>query len=58
MNKKYFITKSFTYAIAIQYVTGLSYYKFQNNNNQTIYSFVVNDSFEDKIKELNKIRFR
>ena len=57
MNNNYFTTKSFTYAIAIQYITGLSYYKFQDSDNRMIYSFKVNDGFKEKIEKLKRIRF-
>ena len=57
MNNNYFTTKSFTYAMAIQYITGLSYYKFRDKNNKIIYSFKINDSFKEKLEKLNRIRF-
>ena len=59
---KYFKTKSKTYAIAIQYITGESYYKFDSDEgDMKIYSFRINDdkfnSFLSKVKELDKLRF-
>ena len=60
---KYFKTKSKTYAIAIQYITGESYYKFDSDeSNMKIYSFRINDdkfnNFLTKVKELDKLRFK
>lgn len=57
MDNKYFKTKSKVFAYAIQYITDLSFYKFQNNNNETIYSFEVDDKIYKKIEELNNIKF-
>lgn len=57
MDNKYFTTKSKVFANAIQYVTNLSYYKFQNENDETIYSFQVNEGFYKKIEKLNDIKF-
>lgn len=56
-NDKYMNTKSKTYAHAIQYVTNQNYYKFQNDKNETIYSFEVTEDFYEKINKLNKIKF-
>lgn len=57
MNKEYFTTKSKTYAYAIQYVTNLSFYKFNDDIGNVIYSFKINDMFYDKLKRLNNIKF-
>ena len=57
MNNKYFTTKSKTFAYSIQYITGQNYYKFQNENKETIYSFEINDNFYEKINKLNDIKF-
>lgn len=56
-NDKYFQSKSKTFALAIQYVTNQNYYKFQNDNNETIYSFETSEEFYDKVKKLNDIKF-
>lgn len=56
-NNKYFQTKSKVFANAIQYVTNQNYYKFQNENNETIYSFEIVDNFYEKINKLNDIKF-
>lgn len=57
MNQKYFKTKSKTFALAIQYVTNQNYYKFQDDNNITYYSFAQSDELINKIKMLNNIKF-
>jgi hypothetical protein len=57
MNNKYFTTKSKTFAYAIQYITNQNFYKFQNENNETIYSFEASDILYDKINKLNNIKF-
>jgi hypothetical protein len=57
MKEKYFTTKSKTFAYSIQYVTNQNFYKFQNENNETIYSFEANDTLYNKIQELNNIKF-
>ncbi|MFR2887398.1 MAG: hypothetical protein ACLTDM_04255 [Clostridium butyricum] len=57
--KKYFTTRSKTYAYSIQYVTGKAFYKFQNEND-IIYSFEIENTdkeFYKKINKLNNIRF-
>lgn len=56
-NKTYFTTRSKTFAYSIQYITNQNYYKFQNDNNETIYSFEITDDFYNKIKKLNNIKF-
>jgi len=43
--------------MGIQYVTNQNYYKFQNENKETIYSFEISEGFYDKIKKLNDIKF-
>ncbi len=55
--KKYFQTKSKTFAYSIQYVTNSNFYKFQNSNNETVYSFEIIDNFLEKVNKLNDIKF-
>ena len=57
MNDKYFVTKSKTFAEAILYVTNRKYYKFQNKENITIYSFEKDKEFLEKVNKLNDLRF-
>ena len=58
---KYFTTKSKIFSNAIQFVTGKSYYKFTDENGNTIYSFQLKeyeiDTFYKKIKMLEDIKF-
>lgn len=54
---KYFTTKSKTFAYSIQYVTNQNFYKFQNDEKETIYSFEITYNFYDKINKLNDIKF-
>ena len=56
-NNNYFQTKSKVFAYAIQYITNQNFYKFQNNNDETIYSFEKSDDFDEKINKLNDIKF-
>jgi len=56
-NNNYFQTKSKVFAHAIQYITNQNFYKFQNNNDETIYSFEKSDDFDEKINKLNDIKF-
>lgn len=56
-NDKYFQTKSKTFCMAIQYVTNQNFFKFQNDINETIYSFEITNNFYDKINKLNEIKF-
>lgn len=59
-NKSYFTTKSFSFCIAIQFVTDKQYYKFTKNE-EIIYSFEIYDSekdiFYNKLKKLQDIKF-
>lgn len=57
MEEKYFRTKSKSFAYAIQYITNQRFYKFQDENNITYYSFVITNDFYNKIKALNNIKF-
>ena len=58
---KYFTTKSKSFSNAIQFVTGKSYYKFTDENENTIYSFQLKeyeiDTFYKKIRMLEDIKF-
>lgn len=56
-DKNFFITRSKTFCMAIQYVTNQNFFKFQNDKNETIYSFEITDNFYDKINKLNEIKF-
>lgn len=56
-NSKYFTTRSFCFCMAIQYITNQNFYKFQNDINETIYSFEITDNFYEKINKLNEIKF-
>lgn len=56
-NNNYFQTKSKVFAYAIQYITNQNFYKFQNNDTETVYSFEKNNDFDEKIKKLNDIKF-
>ena len=57
----YFRTKSKVFANSIQFVTGKNYYKFTDENGNTIYSFQLKayeiDTFYKKIKMLEDIKF-
>ena len=53
---KYFQTKSKTFAMAIQFVTGRNYYKFDSNEN-CVYSFKSDSKFLEKVKKLEEIKF-
>lgn len=59
-NKSYFTTKSFSFCIAIQFVTDKEYYKFTKDG-KTIYSFEIydneKDNFYNKLKQLQYIKF-
>jgi hypothetical protein len=59
-NKSYFTTRSFSFCIAIQFVTNKQYYKFSKNN-ELVYSFEIDenekDNFYKKLKELENIKF-
>lgn len=57
MEDKYFRTKSKSFAYAIQYITNQRFYKFQDENNTTHYSFIITDGFYNKVKALNDIKF-
>lgn len=62
MNEKsYFTTKSYVFCMAIQFVTEKEYYKFTNENKETIYSFEIlseeKKSFYNKLKMLENIKF-
>jgi hypothetical protein len=56
-NNNYFQTKSKVFAYAIQYITNQNFYKFQNNDTETVYSFEKSDGFDEKINKLNDIKF-
>lgn len=56
-DKLYFTTRSKTFAYSIQYITNQNFYKFQNDKNETIYSFEVTENFYNKINKLNEIKF-
>ena len=57
----YFRTKSKVFANSIQFVTGKNYYKFTDENGNTIYSFQLKkyeiDTFYKKIRMLEDIKF-
>ena len=57
----YFRTKSKVFANSIQFVTGKNYYKFTDENENTIYSFQLKeyeiDTFYKKIRMLEDIKF-
>lgn len=59
---RYFKTKSKTYAIAIQYVTGKSFYKFNLDDDGKVYSFQLENedffNFLEKVRQLDNIRFQ
>ena len=63
MNKdtKFFSSRSKTFAYSIQYITNKNFFKFQNEDKETIYSFEVkkeeSEEFYEKIKKLNDIKF-
>lgn len=54
--RNYFQTKSKTFAMAIQFVTGRNYYKF-NDENDTIYSFKCDELFLEKVSKLEELKF-
>ena len=58
MNIKYYQTKSLTKAMAIQYVSGYNFMKFTDINGRTIYSFINDDYLQEKIKNLEFIKFK
>ncbi|WP_291566965.1 MULTISPECIES: hypothetical protein [unclassified Clostridium] len=57
MADKYFKTRSYTFCMAIQYVTNKKFYKFQDKNGVTFYSFKVDENFYEKLIKLNDIKF-
>jgi hypothetical protein len=62
INVSYFTTKSKIFAIAIQFITDKRYYKFTNQDDNSItYSFEINndekDNFYKKLKQLQDIKF-
>lgn len=62
-DKTYFKTKSKTYALAIQYVTNKRFYKFNDEeDNSVIYSFELSrqekDKFYEKVNKLDLLRFK
>ena len=61
MNKIYWKTKSKVFAYAVQFVTNKKFFKFNDNIDNTIYSFEINEYekqyFYNKIKELGKLKY-
>lgn len=61
MNKIYWKTKSKVFAYAVQFVTNKKFFKFNDNIDNTIYSFEINEyekqDFYNKIKELEKLKY-
>lgn len=56
-NKQEFTTVDNKYiADAINWVSGLRYYVFQNNKGQTVYSFKNNEQFHVALKKLIEIK--
>lgn len=54
--RNYFQTKSKTFAMAIQFVTGRNYYKF-NDGNDIVYSFKCDELFLEKVSKLEELKF-
>lgn len=52
--RKYFTTRSKTYAYSIQYITGKNFFKFQKDGD-VIYSFEITELDKDFYKKLNKL---
>lgn len=53
---KYYAVKSLTLAHAIQFVTNESFYKFQNDDGSTVYSFVRTEKFMKSLAEILKLK--
>lgn len=61
INKIYFKTRSKIFAISIQFVTNKQYYKFTNEDKETVYSFEIlkneQEEFYNKLNKLQEIKF-
>ena len=56
MEQKYFKTKSKTLAYALNYL-GYSFYKFQDDEDRTYYSFIKTDKLLKDLKKLEDIKY-
>lgn len=56
MEIKYTNIKKKSLADAINFLTGMRYYKFINDENEVVYSFIENDKFKRALKGLLELR--
>jgi len=56
MEIKYTNIKKKSLADAINFLTGMRYYKFINDENETVYSFIEDDKFKKALKGLLQLR--
>lgn len=56
MEQKYFKTKSKTLAYALNYL-GYSFFKFQDDEDRTYYSFIKTDKLLKDLKKLEDIKY-
>lgn len=57
MEQKYFKTKSKTLAYALNYL-GYSFYKFQDDEDRTYYSFIETKKLLKDLRRLENIKYR
>lgn len=56
MEHKYTNIKKKSLADAINFLTGMRYYKFINDENEVVYSFIEDEQFKKALKGLLELR--